>query len=391
MSLGLLVIVGILGFVFLPNSGLWTMLTLFSDETRADNFRQFHTLFPSKSIDPGDSVWDFESNLKPLPEFYTFEGQEYRIDEFMERTSTTGFALARHGEMLYEAYFSGYEADSLPTSFSVAKSFVSALVGIAIERGYIASVRDPVELYVPALADTAYGPIPLHHLLTMSSGVDFDEDYADPRSDINRLPLRIFVLRKGLPDLLEELEVLREPGVYRQYSSSDTMVLGLVLQGATGRSPARFLEETIWKPAGMEYPAYWCTDLQGHTLAYGFLSVSLRDYLRFGRLYLSEGQRDGEQIIPAEWVARSVNPQELHLQPGDNARSDWPLGYGYQWWILGQPHGDFAAIGIWGQYIYVHPGHGVVIAKTSADPNFEARDHETITVLRALAEWAREQ
>ena len=389
--LGVLIIVGILGFLYLRTTNVWTMLNLFSDETRVENFRNFHTIFPSELIQPGDSVWTFESNPRPLPEFYTFEGQHRRIDAFLQKTSTTGFAVARDGELLYEAYYNGYGPESLPTSFSVAKSFLSAMVGIAIEQGYITSVWDPVERYVPVLAGTGYGPIPLHHLLTMSSGVDFDEDYANPSSDINRLPMQIFVFRNSLPNLLKEMEMLWEPGLRNEYSSSDTMVLGLVLEGATGRSLAQYLEQTIWEPAGMAHPAYWGTDFHGHTLAHAFLSVSLLDYLRFGRLYLNQGQREGQQIIPAAWVALSVNPQEAHLQPGDNPHSHSTFGYGYQWWIPENHQGDFTAIGIWGQFVYVHPGYGIVIAKTSANPDFDFPDHETIAVFRAIAQWGADQ
>jgi hypothetical protein len=219
--LGSLIILGGLGFIYLRNSDAWTMLTLFSDETRVENFRNFHTIFPSEPINPGDPVWAFEANPRPLPEYYTFKGGQRRIEEFLEETATTGFAVARNGELLHESYSSGYEADSLPTSFSVAKSFISALVGIAIEQGYITSVWDPVEEYVPELAGTGYGPIPLYHLLTMSSGVDFVEDYSDSRSDVNMLPVRVFISRTSLPDILKEMDMLREPGIYNQYSSSD--------------------------------------------------------------------------------------------------------------------------------------------------------------------------
>lgn len=389
--LSALVILGVLGFLYLRNSDTWTMLTLFNDETRVQNFRNFHSIFPSEPINRGGSVWAFESNPQPLPEFYTFAGEQRRIDDFLARTETTGFAVARDGELLVETYFDGYEANSLPTSFSVAKSFVSALIGIAIEEGSIASERDPVEKYVPALAGTGYGPIPLHHLLTMSSGANFDEDYANPRSDVNQLPMQVFIFRNSVLNLVKGVEMLRAPGVYHAYSSSDTLVLGLVLEAATGESLAQLLEQNIWQPAGMEYPAYWGVDFHGNTLAYGFLSASLRDYLRFGRLYLNSGQRDGQQIIPAEWVARSVNPQAAHLQPGDNPHSESPFGYGYQWWIPDPPQGDFAAIGIWGQSIYVHPGYGVVIAKTSADADYEMQDHETIAVFRTIAQWAGAQ
>ena len=389
--LGTLILVGVLGFLFLRNSNLWTMLNLFNEDTRVDNFRNFHTIFPSEPIDPGKSVWAFESNPRPLPEYYIFDGQQRRVDAFLERTATTGFAVAKDGDLLYEAYFNGYGPDSLPTSFSMAKSFVSALVGIAIEQGHITSVWDPVERYVPDLADTGYGPVQLHHLLMMSSGVDFNEDYSDPGSDINTLPMQIFVLRNSVPDLLKELDMLREPGQYNQYSSTDTLVLGLVLQGATGMSPAQFLEQAIWQPAGMAQPAFWGTDLHDHTLAHAFLSASLLDYVRFGRLYLNQGQRDGKQIIPAEWVTRSVNPQEAHLLPGDNPLSDSTFGYGYHWWIPENPQGDFAAIGIWGQYLYIHPEYGIIIAKTSADPDFNMGDQETIEVFRTIAQWGAEQ
>lgn len=203
--------------------------------------------------------------------------------------------------------------------------------------------------------------------------------------------MQIFVFRNSVPDLLKEVEMQREPGLRNEYSSTDTMVLGLVLEGATGMSPAQYLEQAIWKPAGMAHPAYWGTDFHNHTLTHAFLSASLQDYLRFGRLYLNQGQRDGQQIIPADWVARSVNPQEAHLLPGDNPHSHSTFGYGYQWWLPEDPQGDFTAIGIWGQYIYIHPVYGIVIVKTSADPDYNMGDPEIIEVFRTIAQWGAEQ
>ena len=381
---------GVAGFVYLRNSDWWVAFTLFSDDTRVENFRSFHTLFPADDLAAGTDHWEFSVAPRSLPETFRFQGEDRSVAAFLDETWTTGLAIAVDGELLAEDYYRGYSPESSITSFSMAKSVVSALVGIAIERGYIGSVEDRVDAYLPAFEGTAYGAVSVHDLLTMSSGMGFDEDYDSFTSDINMLPIRVFGFQDALPDLVLETPKIREAGLYNEYISSDTIVLGLVLEQAVGRSLSRFLEEGIWQPAGMEFPASWNTDVHGNTLGHAFLSASLRDFLRFGRLYLNQGARDDTQIIPADWVMRSVNPGESHLQPGDNPDSHWTFGYGYKWWIPEHPQGDFVAIGIWGQYIYVHPGYDVVIAKTGADYYFDERDHETIAMFRDLARWAAE-
>lgn len=385
---GLVIILGVAGFFYLRSSDWWIAFTLFSDDTRVENFRNFHTLFPSEPVLPGEDVWTFVPRPQELPLSYTFAGEKRRIDDYLQESWTTGIAVAKDENLLVEQYFLGYGPDSLVTSFSVAKSVVSALVGIALQEGHIESVHDTVETYVPELTGTGYGSITLHHLLTMSSGVDFDENYHRMTSDINMLSVHVFGFQTSLADLLKDVSILREPGTYNEYLSSDTIVLGMVLQAATGTSLSKYLERTIWQPAGMQYPAYWNTDYHGNTLAHAFLSASLLDFLRFGRLYLNQGYRNGLEIIPSQWVDCSVNPTESRLQPGENPDSHWTFGYGYQWWIPEDPQGDFVAIGIWGQYVYVHPAYGVVIAKTSADYDFDVRDHETIEIFRTIARWA---
>jgi CubicO group peptidase (beta-lactamase class C family) len=154
---------------------------------------------------------------------------------------------------------------------------------------------------------------------------------------------------------------------------------------ARGRSVTEFLEETIWGPAGMESAAAWSIDLHGNELADAFLGATLRDYARFGRLYLHEGQRDGRQVVPREWVRASIAPSAEHLQPGPGPLASARFGYGYQWWIPAEPEGDFIAMGIWGQFVYVHPGHRVVIVKTSTDPEFGSRFAETVAAFRSIA------
>jgi len=262
---------------------------------------------------------------------------------------------------------------------------VSALVGIAIEEGYIGSVQDLISDSVLELEGSGYEGVTIHHVLTMSSGVAFDEDYESFRSDVMWLPIRIFGFGESAVDILVSLERAREPGTFNEYISSDALALGVLVSRATGRSVSAYLEEVLWTPAGMEFPAAWNTDHHGNELTHAFLSGALRDYARIGRLYLNEGRRNGRTVIPADWVRETVERPEPHLQPGENPASSWTVGYGYQWWIPEEPEGDFVAMGIWGQYIYVHPTYDIVIAKTSTDDDFDLREKETIAVFRSLA------
>lgn len=385
IAVGVLLLAGLVGFLVLRNSPVWGAINLFSDEYRAGNFRSMHETFPSHAIAPAGEAWEFTRAERPLPERYGFQGDERSLVGFLEDSETTGLLVARDGVILHESYRRGNEAGSLATSFSVAKPFVAALVGIAIERGAIASVDDPISDYVPELIGSGYEGVAIHDVLTMSSGVAFDEAYDRVTSDVMRLPIQVFGLRQAAPAILAGLQRQREPGTFHAYISSDALALGLLVARATGTTVSAFLEEAIWVPAGMEAPAAWNTDFHGNELAHAFLSATLRDYARFGRLVLNEGRRDERQVIPAAWVQASTQPSAPHLQPGDNPASASTFGYGYQWWIPDEPEGDVVAIGIWGQFLYVHPRYGIVIAKTSTDPGFAARERESVAVFRAIA------
>jgi CubicO group peptidase (beta-lactamase class C family) len=390
--LGLVAVTGIGGYLYLRNSEWWVAITLFHDDYRAANFRTMHELFPAREVPAGGAAWELpgaSGGPVPLPETYRFNGEERSLAAFLEDSETTGLLVLRDGVVTHESYYQGNDAASPAQSFSMAKSVVSALVGIAIEEGYIRSVRDSISDYVPELQGSGYDGVSIHDVLTMSSGVDFSEDYDNFRSDVMWLPVQIFGFREAAPDILTRLGRKREPGIYNEYISSDSIALGLLVIRATGVPLAQFLSEKIWIPAGMEYSAWWNTDYHGNELGHAFLGAALRDYGRLGLLYLNGGRRSDRpeygEIIPARWVRDSVNPTEAHLQPGENPDSFWTFGYGYQWWIPEDPDGEFAAIGIWGQYIYVHPRYRTVIVKTSTDYYFDTRDHETIEVFRTIA------
>ncbi len=380
---GLLLVVAAGGFLYLRLGPAGGVLSLFADGRRAESFRTLHESLPSHPVAAGGDTWAFDRDERPLPERYAFEGEERSLEDLLRASETTGLLVARDGVILHEAYFQGYDERSLATSFSVAKSFTSALVGIAIERGRIDSIDDAISDYVPELIGSGYEGVAIRDVLTMSSGIAFDEDYARAGSDVMQLPLRLFVLRQPVVEVLRRLPRELEPGAQQSYASSDAQALGLLLARATGSNVAEFLEEAIWRPAGMEADAAWGTDLHGQELTYAFLGATLRDYARFGHLFLNDGRRGDRQVVPAAWVAASVRPGATTMAP--DAAFGAGFGYGYQWWVPDSDEGDFLAMGIWGQFVYVHSGHRIVIVKTSSDPGFAGRDRETVAAFRAMA------
>ena len=383
--LGVLTVLALAGFLWLRQSPYWAGITLFSENNRVENFRSMDRVFPARPVARSGPVWDFDRDPRPLPAAYAFRGEEHALAAFLERTETTGLLVVHQGAITHEEYRQGADETSPFTSWSMAKSVISALIGIALEEGHIASIRDPIADYVPALEGTAYGAVPIEDALTMSSGIAFDEDYARAMSDINMLFIRAMAMGQPQVEMLAGLESIREPGRFNDYVSSDTMALGQVLEGATGMQVADYLESRLWGPMGAEADAFWSADRQGQEFALCCLNASLRDYARFGRLYLDGGAREGRQIVPGGWVAASVNPEAPHLQPGENPASSWTFGYGYKWWIPEDPRGDFLAIGVWGQYIYIDPAREVIIVKTSVDPEFDDNDHESVAAFRAIA------
>lgn len=384
-TLGAFALLVLAGFLWLRQSPYWAGITLFAESHRVENFRAMHRVFEDRPVARSGPIWAFGDGPQPLPATYAFGGAERELDAFLDRTVTTGLLVVHRGEITHEAYRLGADETSPFTSWSMAKSVLSALIGIAIEEGHITSLRDPIGAYVPALQGSGYADVSIEDALTMSSGVAFDENYDNPLSDINMLFIRAMAMRAPIEQIIGGLQRERAPGTYNDYVSADSMALGLVLEAATGMRVAAYLQSRLWGPMGAEADATWSTDRTGREFALCCLNARLRDYARFGRLYLEDGAREGRQIIPADWVAASINPKAPHLQPGPNPASSWTFGYGYQWWVPENPRGDFLAIGVWGQYIYIDPTRSVIIVKTSADPDFDDNDHESVAAFRAIA------
>ncbi|MBF6188942.1 serine hydrolase domain-containing protein [Nocardia farcinica] len=331
--------------------------------------------------------------LTTLDATYVYNGRTRSVGEFLEQSSTRGFLVMRGDQILDERYFAGYSAASRFNSWSVGKSITSAAVGIAIAEGRIASVDDSVTDYVPELATSGYDGVSIRHVLQMSSGTGYDEhDYSDPTKGSTATTIRM-VTGTSLPDQAAEITRERPAGTAWNYNSMDTFVLGWVVSKATGMSLAAFVEDRLWKPAGMETSALIGQDYAGNTIGYCCYHATVRDFARFGLLYLRNGRADGKQIVPRQWVEDSTRAQAPHLQP-HNLRPDAPdsgensYGYGYQWWLGDGDRGDYAAIGILGQFVYVSPADDIVIVKTSEDLSSEATLGEAIYAFRAIADAA---
>jgi CubicO group peptidase (beta-lactamase class C family) len=345
-------------------------------------------LFPHITVEASDTPWELPRREGRLPETFRWEGQEMDVGEFLDATMTTGLLVIHDDAIVHESYYRGHSETTRHISWSVAKSFTSALVGIAIEQGRIGGVMDPVTKYRPDLAGSGYDGVPLKHVLQMSSGVKFNEDYADFWSDINRMG-RVLALNRSIDEFVASLEREHEPGTYNHYVSMDTQVLGMVLHAAVGGDVAQYFEEVLWKPMGAEADMYWLTDMPGMPLVFMGLNAVLRDYGRFGLLYLHHGRRGDQQIVPEAWVEASITPDAPHLMPGLNSASTTTDGYGYQWWIPETPEDDFFACGVYNQWIYVNRRHNVVIAKHSANARYLVDDMisepQSIAFFKAVA------
>ena len=369
-----------------PGDGDGSGLTSMFAGDRFENFRHMGRFVPTSVMSASPDPWDLGPNLDSLEYSGDFLEEKVSLEEFIELSETSALLVIKDGIVLYEEYARGDEAESLHTSFSVAKSFTSALVGIAVGDGNIQSLDDPIREYLPELTSPAFDGVTVRHVLQMSSGLRFDENYRDPDSDINRMvglvPPMTYL------EYINTLEREHEPGTFNHYASINTQLLGILLIRVTGETLTEFMARRLWHPLGMEQDGLWTLDGQGNELAMGGLAASARDYAKLGLLYLGGGKRGDRALLPAGWAEESVTPNAPHLMPGENPGSSNTAGYMYQWWTPRRWDGDFLARGIWGQTIYVHPENRVVIVKLAADQkNFDPRYKLAyIDYLQALAQ-----
>ena len=343
-------------------------ILFWSQEQRDRNFPAMETLFPGNVVEAGRRA----SSLPPGPGLHIGAGDP--VGDYMAAQNVAGLIVVHDGKVRIERYARGHSAERLYTSFSVAKSLTSTLVGAAIRDGYIKSVDDPVTRYIPELKGSAYEGVSIEQVLTMTSGVKWNEDYTDPNSDVARMyasppPPGVDATVAYLRTLSREAP----PGAKWVYKTGETNLIGVLVAKATGKSLADYLSEQIWKPFGMERDAFWMTDAARQEIGGCCISVSLRDYARIGQFVLS----GGKGVVPDGWFAEATRAQAQTGAPG--------LGYGYQWWV--NADGSFQAQGIFGQLVYIDPARKLVVAMSSAWPRASSRDlrGEQIAFVRRIA------
>jgi len=386
IGLGVLVLALLAGVLLYPKYQLLKhTIHLFDEDKIVENFRSFDAIWSVSTMTASPTPHQYPKDAPiTLPSAFTFEGNTLDTPTFLKDSWTTGLLIIQNDTIVFEEYYLGNTATTRNISWSMAKSFISALVGIAIQEGHIASVMLPVEKYVPRLKGTAYEGVLIKEVLQMSTGVKFNEDYGDYNSDINRWG-RGFALGQSQDAFPATLEREVEPGTVNHYVSINTHVLGMLLTAATGRTITDYMQEKLWTPLGMEHDGYWLIDGEKMEMALGGLNSTLRDYAKIGSLYLKNGAWKGQQIVPKEWVRSSVTPDAPHVQPGEE------FGYGYQWWVPKGNVGEFMAIGIYNQNIYVNPTTNTVIVKLSANPRYNdpafvpSSDYAALELYRVIA------
>ena len=272
----------------------------------------------------------------------------------MEKTSSVAVAVIKNDSLLFEKYWDGYSDSSYSGSFSVAKTITSILIGVALKEGKIKSLQDKVSNYIPEFKEGRKEDVKLVDLLTMSSGSNWDESYANPFSVTTEAYYGSDVYKTAT-----SVKIIHQPGTLFEYKSGDTQLLGLILEKATGKSLSDYASEKLWKPLGASLPAYWSTDKKnGNEKAYCCFSSNARDFAKIGLLLLHHGNWNGQQIIDSSYCEQSVRPCMINTE--NNMACNF---YGYQLWILPDRQEIYFARGILGQFIIVIPAKNMVIVR----------------------------
>ncbi|WP_276355722.1 serine hydrolase domain-containing protein [Cohnella caldifontis] len=313
---------------------------------------------------------------------YRFNGETRKFADLLNRSRTNGFLVIKDGKIVNEQYFNGNDSCTRFTSWSIAKSYVSTLVGIAVDEGKIKSIDDNITRYVPELKGSGYEKATIRDVLQMSSGVVWNEDYGDKKSDIWRMVQDVVFKQMPVKDFIQKL---RGGELHTfNYKSPDSEVLAFLIENVYKKPLHEVLSDKLWKPLGMTSDAYLNQDLNHRDFAFSFINAPLRDLAKLGQLFMQDGEWRGEQIVSAKWVKEATTPVDADLQPNAAAPH---FGFQYQWWV---PEGakfgqEFSAIGSYGQYVYVDKDAKVVIAKVSAYPvNSIYQDYEEITAFREI-------
>ena len=345
------------------HAGIASILT-WKAEQQATGYRTIETIFKTHTIRRGKAVHPLPVAPRQIDPTFTYDGKTWTVDQYMAAYRVSGVLVLKDGKILLEKYALGRKPTDRWTSFSVAKSVTSTLVGAAIQDGYIKDLNDPDTRYIPDLKGSAYEGVSVRQMLMMSSGVKWNEDYVDPNSDVALAGGS--VTEPGINPMVSYLRKLpraNPPGAIFNYNTGETDLVGVLVSKATGKTLAAYASEKLWKSYGMEQDAIWMTDSGDQERGGCCISMTLRDYGRVGQFILDGGRAGGKQVIPPWWIGQATTAQTT---------SNIPAGYGYFWWM--RPNGAYEAVGIFGQSISTFRDDRVIVVVNSAWPAATGRE-----------------
>jgi CubicO group peptidase (beta-lactamase class C family) len=338
-----------------------------SQEQQLQRYPAIETVYKVGTIKKGDAVFALPAAAQQISPTVKFGKTSSSIDAFMKANRVSGLIAIKDGEVVLEKYALGRKATDRWTSFSVAKSVTSILMGAAIKDGWIKSEYDPVTRYLPELKGTAYDDVSLRQLMTMTTGVKWDETYANPKSDVAQAGTMPFkggdpVANNPLVQYMAKLKRAAPAGTEWVYKTGETDLAGIALHRAlAGKSLSQYASEKLWKPFGMEQDAIWMLDKAGLERGGCCMSTTLRDYARIGLFMMGGAKIDGKSIVPDGYTEAATTN---HVPAKNRAKGE---SYGFFWWPMDKDDA-YRAAGIYGQGIYVYPEENLVIAVNSALP-----------------------
>jgi CubicO group peptidase (beta-lactamase class C family) len=340
----------LLTLIILLNVVMWSTGKLYLYKALVYNFVNIDDLdlFPSREVSAGNpQPWNVASAYNQTP----LSGE---LRAALEEYETVAFLVIKDDSIKYEEYWDGYTDSSLSNSFSMAKSIVSILIGIALDEGKIKSLDQPVCDFVPEYCHESNNKLTVRHLLMMSSGLNYDEGYASLFGPTTRS-----YYDTDLRKQINELQVVTDPGKEFNYMSCNTQLLAFIVEAATGKNISEYASEKLWKPVGAEHDARWSLDRKdGDEKAYCCFYSNARDFARIGKLFLQNGRWNNTQVVSENFVRESVSPAPISDKGKPNAI------YGYQWWLMNfEGHDIFYARGILGQYIIVIPDQNIIFVR----------------------------
>lgn len=281
---------------------------------------------------------------------YNSAKETEKLKAINKANGTVAYVIIKNDSIWFENYYDGFNESSQTNSFSMAKSYVSALLGKAIMDGYIKSLDQPVGDFIPEFSTGKAAKMTVGDLSSMASGTNWDEAYYSPLSITTRA-----YFDDDLEKVMLGLKVVNEPGTAYKYASGDTQMLAMVIERATGKKLYNYLTESFWKPLGSEHPTIWQVDSEDHDMvkAYCCIASNAKDFARFGKLYKDYGKWNGKQLLDSAFIAKSIQPRFAESPE-----------YGYGWWLktMGDKH-FFMMRGHLGQYVIVEPNDNVIIVR----------------------------